>query len=215
MLPQGGTAGTVVPEMAGLISTEIAAHGAPHVSVIGDSAGGNLALAAVEYLVANHETVPASMVLLSPWLDVAQHQSEHCVGPRSLASPYRAWTTDRHGVGRQSPREQLSGESAVRVTQGTPADVCLLGLPGSSRTRRACPPARSRNPRGPNQFRTGQRRNSRLDSDNSGRFPILAADRPGTRRLKTCSAIALMLRVTRQGSLRVLRFAPSRCKAVQ
>jgi triacylglycerol lipase len=40
--------------------------------VIGDSAGGTLALAAVEYMVANHETVPASMVLLSPWLDVAQ-----------------------------------------------------------------------------------------------------------------------------------------------
>jgi triacylglycerol lipase len=56
--------------MAGLISTEIAAHGAPHVSVLGDSAGGTIALAAVEYMVANNETVPASMVLLSPWLDV-------------------------------------------------------------------------------------------------------------------------------------------------
>jgi triacylglycerol lipase len=38
--------------------------------VLGDSAGANLALAAVEYMVANNETVPASMVLLSPWLDV-------------------------------------------------------------------------------------------------------------------------------------------------
>jgi triacylglycerol lipase len=70
LLQQGGTAGTVVPEMAGLISMEIAAHGASNVSVIGDSAGGNLALAAVEYMVANNETVPASMVLLSPWLDL-------------------------------------------------------------------------------------------------------------------------------------------------
>jgi triacylglycerol lipase len=70
LMQQGGTAGVVVPEMAGLMSQEIVAHGAPHVSVIGDSAGGNLALAAVEYLVANNETVPASMVLLSPWLDV-------------------------------------------------------------------------------------------------------------------------------------------------
>ena len=70
LLQQGGTAGTVVPNMAGLISMEIAKHGASHVSVIGDSAGGNLALAAAEYLVANHEAVPASMVLLSPWLDV-------------------------------------------------------------------------------------------------------------------------------------------------
>jgi triacylglycerol lipase len=70
LLQQGGTAGTVVPDIAGLISTEIAAHGAPHVSVIGDSAGGNLALAAAEYMVAHGDPVPASMVLLSPWLDV-------------------------------------------------------------------------------------------------------------------------------------------------
>ncbi len=70
LLQQGGTAGTVVPNMAGLISTEIAAHGAPQVSVIGDSAGGTLALAAAEYLVAHGDQVPASMVLLSPWLDV-------------------------------------------------------------------------------------------------------------------------------------------------
>jgi triacylglycerol lipase len=72
LLQQGGTAGAVVPNMAGLISTEIAAHGAPHVSVIGDSAGGNLALAAVEYMLAANPSapVPSSMVLLSPWLDV-------------------------------------------------------------------------------------------------------------------------------------------------
>jgi triacylglycerol lipase len=71
LLQQGGTAGVVVPEMAGLIESEIAAHGASNVSVYGDSAGGNLALAAAEYLVANNEAVPASMVLLSPWLNVA------------------------------------------------------------------------------------------------------------------------------------------------
>jgi triacylglycerol lipase len=71
LLQQGGTAGVVVPEMAGLIESEITAHGAPNVSVYGDSAGGNLALAAAEYLVANNEAVPGSMVLLSPWLNVA------------------------------------------------------------------------------------------------------------------------------------------------
>ena len=68
---QGGTAGTVVPEMASLISMEIGLHGAPNVSVLGDSAGGAIGLAAVQYMVANNETVPASMVLLSPWLDAA------------------------------------------------------------------------------------------------------------------------------------------------
>ncbi|MCV7052324.1 PPE family protein [Mycobacterium heidelbergense] len=71
LLQQGGTAATVVPQMAGFISTQIAAYGAPHVSVIGDSAGGNLALAATEYMVAQGDPVPASMVLLSPWLNLA------------------------------------------------------------------------------------------------------------------------------------------------
>jgi triacylglycerol lipase len=69
LLQQGGTAGTVVPKMADFINMEDTQHGSSNVSVIGDSAGGNLALAAVELMVANHETVPSSMVLLSPWLD--------------------------------------------------------------------------------------------------------------------------------------------------
>jgi triacylglycerol lipase len=72
LMQQGGTAGTVVPNMANFISSEIAAHGASHVSVTGDSAGGNLALAAAEYMVAHGQTVPASMVLVSPWLDLAR-----------------------------------------------------------------------------------------------------------------------------------------------
>lgn len=69
LIQQGATAGVVVPKMAGLISSEITAHGASHVSVLGDSAGGCMSLAAVEYLVANNQTVPASMVLLSPVVD--------------------------------------------------------------------------------------------------------------------------------------------------
>ncbi|OBF59354.1 hypothetical protein A5787_21480 [Mycobacterium sp. 852002-50816_SCH5313054-b] len=71
LLQQGGTAGTVVPNMAGFINSQIGAHGAPHVSVIGDSAGGNLALAATEYMVTQGDPVPGSMVLLSPWLNLA------------------------------------------------------------------------------------------------------------------------------------------------
>lgn len=75
LVQQGGTAATVVPEMAGFISMEMTQHGASNVSLLGDSAGGNLALASVEYLVAQAPPgtdvpVPASMVLLSPWLDV-------------------------------------------------------------------------------------------------------------------------------------------------
>jgi triacylglycerol lipase len=70
LVSQGGTAGVVVPKMAGLIESEITAHGASHVSVLGDSAGGSIALSSVEYLVANNETVPNSMVLLSPVVDL-------------------------------------------------------------------------------------------------------------------------------------------------
>jgi triacylglycerol lipase len=74
LLQEGGTAGTVVPAMAGLISSQIAAHGAQNVSVVGDSAGGNLALAAAQYMVSHGDPVPASMVLLSPWLDISAEQ---------------------------------------------------------------------------------------------------------------------------------------------
>lgn len=70
LLQEGGTASWVVPRTAGLISSLITQHGAQNVSVVGDSAGGNLALSAAQYLVSNGDPVPASMVLLSPWLDV-------------------------------------------------------------------------------------------------------------------------------------------------
>jgi triacylglycerol lipase len=70
LIQQGGTAGLVVPQMANFISSQVTQHGASNVSVIGDSAGGNLALAALEYNVAHGGLSPGSMVLLSPWLDL-------------------------------------------------------------------------------------------------------------------------------------------------
>ncbi|WP_205876936.1 triacylglycerol lipase LipY [Mycobacterium camsae] len=69
LLQEGGTAALVVPAMAGFISEQIGLHGAANVSVIGDSSGGNIALAAVQYMVGHGEPAPSSMVLLSPWLD--------------------------------------------------------------------------------------------------------------------------------------------------
>ncbi|WP_310784511.1 PE domain-containing protein [Mycobacterium sp. Z3061] len=69
LIQQGGTAGTVVPKVAGFISSQIAAHGASRVSVLGDSAGATIGLAATQYLVAHNQPVPASLVLLSPLLD--------------------------------------------------------------------------------------------------------------------------------------------------
>jgi len=69
LVPQGGTAGTVVPAMADLISAQIDQHGAENVSVLGDSAGGNIALAAVQEMVRRGDPVPSRMVLSSPALD--------------------------------------------------------------------------------------------------------------------------------------------------
>jgi triacylglycerol lipase len=65
-----GTAATVVPAMADLISSEIDQYGPENVSVYGDSAGGGLALATGQELVRRGDAVPAHMVLISPWLDV-------------------------------------------------------------------------------------------------------------------------------------------------
>jgi triacylglycerol lipase len=62
LVPQG-TAGTVVPAMADLISAQIDQHGAENVNVFGDSAGGYIALAAVQELVRRGDPVPSHMVL--------------------------------------------------------------------------------------------------------------------------------------------------------
>ena len=69
---------------------------------------------------------------------------------------------------------------------------------------RTCPAARSHSPRSPDQLRTGQLPNSRLDSAHSVRFPILAADRPGTRCLKTrCWKSAERQKRAKQRELRI------------
>ncbi len=73
----GGTAATVVPVMADFIADQVAAHGANNVSVIGDSAGGTIALAAAQMLVQQCGTdlkcrarvLPGHLVLVSPALD--------------------------------------------------------------------------------------------------------------------------------------------------
>lgn len=70
LVSEGGTAAEVVPVTADLIAEFIAQHGAENVSVLGDSAGGGLAVAAVRTLVERDRETPARMVLLAPWLDV-------------------------------------------------------------------------------------------------------------------------------------------------
>ncbi len=85
---EGGTAGEVVPRMARLISAEVRDNPNGRVSVYGDSAGGGLALAAVQVLAkqkanGNDEAhLPASIVLISPWLDT------------TMSNPDIAWVND-------------------------------------------------------------------------------------------------------------------------
>ena len=117
---QGGTAGVVVPKMAGLISSEIAAHGASHVSVLGDSAGGSIALASVEYLVANNEAVPASMVLLSPVVDNSWSNPD-------IASIKGSWLPPTSTM--QQIGKEWAGNLPINNYEVSPLYGSLKGLP--------------------------------------------------------------------------------------
>lgn len=64
-LSPAGTADTEVPRMADFLTAS------GHVSVLGDSAGGGLALLAVQEVVRRAARVPDRLVLVAPWLDVA------------------------------------------------------------------------------------------------------------------------------------------------
>lgn len=70
LVPQG-SAGTVVPHTADLISALIDEHGAEAVSVYGDSAGANIGLAAAQELVRRNDATFARMVLVSPAVDLS------------------------------------------------------------------------------------------------------------------------------------------------
>ena len=92
LAPQG-TAATVVPQTADVIAYEIAQHGAENVSVYGDSAGGGLALLAVQELVRRRDPVPSHMVLISPWLDASMSDpaSQAIDDPNLNYSEMKTW----------------------------------------------------------------------------------------------------------------------------
>jgi acetyl esterase/lipase len=74
----GGTAATVVPTATDFIADQVAQHGAENVSVLGDSAGGNIALAAAQEAVRRcggdpqclAKSLPGHLVLIAPALDL-------------------------------------------------------------------------------------------------------------------------------------------------
>ncbi|MFC3997377.1 alpha/beta hydrolase fold domain-containing protein [Nocardiopsis sediminis] len=68
LAPQG-TADIVVPEIAGF-TRELVDRCAGETVLIGDSAGGGLALAAAQHLRAQGGHQPTRLILISPWLDV-------------------------------------------------------------------------------------------------------------------------------------------------
>ena len=66
-----GNAATDIPVMADFISAQVAAHGSDNVSVDGDSAGGTIALAALQEIVKRNGTQPHRLLLLAPALDLS------------------------------------------------------------------------------------------------------------------------------------------------
>jgi len=99
-----GSADKVVPTIADLICDVIAGHGAENVSLIGDSAGGGLALAAAQQLVIRGDPQPSSIVLVSPWLDatIGDPRSKVINDPfltaASLAKSAKLWAGDLPGA---------------------------------------------------------------------------------------------------------------------
>jgi acetyl esterase/lipase len=65
-----GTAGTVVPAVADLTEALVAEVGSDHVTLLGDSAGGTIALAAAMLLRDRGTRSPAEIVLIAPSLDL-------------------------------------------------------------------------------------------------------------------------------------------------
>ena len=87
LVPQGGTAVRVVPQMTDFLVDMVGQYGATAVSVLGDSAGGGLALAATQEMIRRGEITPAHLVLLSPWLDITLSDPAVSLIDDPIASP--------------------------------------------------------------------------------------------------------------------------------
>ncbi|MGE2738026.1 alpha/beta hydrolase [Mycolicibacterium vaccae] len=119
LVPAGGTAASEVPRTADFIATVIADRDAANVSVFGDSAGGGLALAAIQELVRRNSRVPARLVLMAPWLDVSMSD------PRS--DRIRDPLLDRRNLVRSGARWAGAGGAADPLA--SPLFGSLAGLP--------------------------------------------------------------------------------------
>lgn len=150
------TAARTVAQMADLVSSVVDAAGDEPVVLIGDSAGGGLALAVMQQLVAlagpgeeGQHAVPNRLVLVAPWLDVTMtHPDQPHIAPRDLilrldylAEAGRAYAGD---LPVDDPRvSPLSGDLA-----GLPPTTVMVGtddvlLPDARRFREAATAAGS------------------------------------------------------------------------
>ena len=114
-----------------------------NIILVGDSAGGNLALALTRYLLSNKERqselpeIPGSLVLLSPWVDLAE---QFDLGPRSslIQNAERDWINS--GALSADAMVLLGGrpehvEIAHRNSYISSASPVLLGLTPDSPIR--------------------------------------------------------------------------------
>ena len=151
-LAPAGTAASVVPAVADLLGALVEEAGAENTIVLGDSAGGGMALAAVVELRDRSLPVPRDTILISPWLDVRVGGPAHAgdavrdpllglAGLRVAGDAYRAdLPADDPKV---SPVDaELSGLGRLTVFTGTRdllnrdarrlRDRMAAGVPGTS-----------------------------------------------------------------------------------
>ncbi|MDR7086314.1 acetyl esterase/lipase [Aeromicrobium panaciterrae] len=84
LAPQA-TAVTTVASACDVIRNAVEEFGAANVSVLGDSAGGTIAVAAAQNLRDAGDVLPARLILLAPWLDLAMtHPDQATIAPHDL-----------------------------------------------------------------------------------------------------------------------------------
>ena len=119
-----------------------------NIILVGDSAGGNLILALIRYLLSNKEQqpelpkIPGSIVLLSPWTDLTQQFNQNPAPQSSLTlNDERDWLPPINSEIASLPARLLLGgrpehvELAYRNPYISPASPILLGLTPDSPTR--------------------------------------------------------------------------------
>lgn len=133
----GGTAKTVVPTVADFIAAQVATHGRENVSVLGDSAGGSIALAAAQELVRRCDgdqaclaaTLPGRLVLLSPALDASMSNPAITDVDDPLLSPA---SSKRNGQWWARGLETPDDPDGTKNPLASPIFGSLAGLPATT-----------------------------------------------------------------------------------